>query len=149
MQKFIFKYAGKTMECLSECHRHRIFKLCTAHLHYVRKIIAAPAEFSSQFLQMGYESQMAGIHSQMNCGRIGIICRLGAVYMVVRGTVFIFAGLMPHMHQGNVGNHLICIHVRTSTCATLNHIYRELFVVFAVKDILACCGYGLVLFICK
>ena len=55
--------------------------------------------------------------------------------MVVRRTVFILSGLVSHVQQRNVGNHLIGIHIGARTSATLNHVNRKFLVILACYDV--------------
>ncbi len=65
---------------------------------------------------------------------IGVVRGLGAVHVVVRGAVLVFALLVPHQFQGAVGDHLVRIHVHGGAGSALHHVHRELVVELAVHD---------------
>ena len=73
----------------------------------------------------------------MDSGRICVVRGLRAVHMVVRRAVLVFTPLMPHQLQGTVGDYLIRIHIRSGTRSTLDHIHRELVMMFTFDDLTA------------
>ena len=85
----------------------------------------------------------------MYCRGIGVVGRLRTVHVVVGRTVFIFAVFVTHDFEGAVSYHLVGVHVGGGSGASLNHINRELIVIFAIDDFLTCLFDGLGLLFCQ
>ena len=93
-------------------------------------------ERSDKSLEMFYQFKVSIIQTDMYSCRISVVCRL--VNSVVRRAELIFSSLMTHQLKSTVGNNFVGVHVGSSTCTALNHVYRELVVVFPVKNFLTC-----------
>ena len=98
---------------------------------------------------MLHELLVGCIKTEMDSCRICIIGRLRTVYMVVWRTILILAGLVSHYLESTIGYDFICIHVCSRSRSTLDHIYRELIVELAFKNLMACLCDSLVLFVCQ
>ena len=69
--------------------------------------------------------------------------------MVIWRAVLVVAELMTHDLKRTVSDNLIRIHVCSGTCTTLDHVHRELCMVLACENLLACLSNRLVLSVCK
>ena len=69
--------------------------------------------------------------------RISVVGGLRTIYVVVRRAVCVIATFVSHKFQSTIGNYFVGIHIGACAGSALNHIYRELVVVFAVYQLLA------------
>ena len=74
---------------------------------------------------------MAEQQAQADGGRVGIVGRLRHVHVVIGVQVLILALGVPHGLQGQVGDHLVGIHVGRCPGTALNHVHHELIVALA------------------
>ena len=82
----------------------------------------------------------------MDGSRIGIVGGLRTVDVVIGRTILILSAFMSHQFEGTIGYHLVGIHVGGSSGSTLNHVYRELVVMFAFQNFFTCMENGICLF---
>ena len=73
----------------------------------------------------------------MDGAGIGVVGALAGVDNVVGRAVLVFALLVAHTLQRQVGNHLIGSHIGARAGTALNHIDGELVVVFALNQLVA------------
>ena len=69
--------------------------------------------------------------------RISVVGRLRTIYVVVRRAVCVISSFVSHKFQSTIGDYFVGIHIGACAGSALNHIYRELFVVLAVYQLLA------------
>ena len=142
---FILKDTGKTIERLSERHRHRIFQLGAPHLDHMCKLFALSSESIDHLLKMFHQFEVRIIHTDMNSGRISVIGRLRTVNMIIGRTILIFPTFMSHQLECAVGYNLVGIHVGGSSGSTLDHVYRELVMMLPFQNFFTCTKNGICL----
>ena len=86
---------------------------------------------------MGQESLVLKENSQMDGAGIGVVGALAGVDNVVGRAELVFALLVAHTLQRQVGNHLIGSHIGAGAGAALNHIDGKLVVVAALYQLVA------------
>ena len=92
---------------------------------------------------MLHQLVVSEVHADVYGSRVSVVGRLRAIHMVVWRAILVFAALVTHDFESAIGNYLIGIHVGGGAGAALNHVYREVIVMFAIENLAACLHYGL------
>ena len=102
---------GEGAEFLAEGHRHGVLQLGAAHFQYVAELFALGGERLNQAVEAGQQRVMAQQQTQADRGRVGVVGRLRHVHVVVGVQVLVFALLVAHGLQRDVGDDFVGIHV--------------------------------------
>ncbi|MCY1516522.1 hypothetical protein D9M68_511560 [compost metagenome] len=122
------------MEFLAEGHRHGVLQLGTAHLQYVGELFALGGEGADQALEAGQQGVVAQQQAETDGGGVGVVGGLRHVHVVVRVQVLVLTLLLAHGLEGDVGDHLVGVHVGGGAGATLDHVHHELVVEVATDQ---------------
>src|SRR5476649_652216 len=132
--------SGEGAEFLAEGHRHGVLQLGTAHFQDVVELYTLGGERLDQAVEAGQQRVVTQQQAQTDRRRVGVVGRLRHVHVVVRVQVLVFALLVTHGLQRDVGDDFVGIHVGRSASAALNHVYHELFVEIAADQ--TCTGFA-------
>src|SRR5471032_3318563 len=132
--------SGEGAEFLAEGHRHGVLQLGTAHFQDVVELYTLGGERLDQAVEAGQQRVVTKQQAQTDRRRVGVVGRLRHVHVVVRVQVLVFALLVTHGLQRDVGDDFVGIHVGRSASAALNHVYHELFVEIAADQ--TCTGFA-------
>ncbi len=125
---------GEGMEFLAEGHGHRVLQLGATHLQHLGEFHALGGEGGDQAVQAGEQGVMAEQQTQADGGGVGVVGRLRHVDVVVRVEMAILALGVAEQLQGDVGDHLVGVHVGRGAGPALDHVHHELVVEFAAND---------------
>ena len=102
---------GEGAELLTQGHRHGVLQLGTAHFQDVAELDAFGRERLDQAVEAGQQCVVTQQQAQTDGRRVGVVGRLRHVDVVVRVQVLVFALLMAHGLQRDVGDDFVGIHV--------------------------------------
>ena len=140
----MFQNAGESIKSLSKCHWYGIFQLGTSHLNNVCKLRSFLSESLDQCCKVFHQFKMGIIQTNVNGCRIRVIGRLRTIDVIVGRAVLVLSACVSHQFQCN---HFIGIHVGSGSGPSLNHIYRELVMMFSFQYFFTSLQYGIRLFL--
>ena len=117
---------GIRAELLTNGHWHGILQLGAAHLQDVGVLIGFHTEGIGELVELLAQALDLVKHSDAESARIGIVGGLALVDVVVGIDHIVAALLEAHGFQGEVGDHLVHIHVGAGAGTALKNILREL-----------------------
>src|SRR6185437_10066138 len=125
---------GEGTELLPERHRYGVLKLRAAHLDEGAELFAflqkCPSERGHRRLQLGN----ARVQRQLDRRGIDVVGRLAQIDVVVRVDNVVRATRKTQRLQGEVGDHLVRVHVGRGPGAPLNHVDRKLVAVLPAPE---------------
>ena len=125
-------------ELLPECHRYGVLQLRASHLDDVGELYALGTESLHELfegvLQLGDAADEGYLHGR----GVGVVGGLRQIDVVIGVAVFVFALLVAHQFEGDVGDDLVGVHVGGGAGSALYHVHNELVVELAVAYHAAC-----------
>jgi hypothetical protein len=132
-----FECGRESFELLAERHGDGVLELRAAHLQHRGELFPLLAERRDELLHRGDELDVAERHADVQRRRVGVVCRLRAIDVVVRVAVFVLPLLVPHELQRPVGDHLVRVHIGRGARAALDDVEAKLLVELSVDELLA------------
>ena len=121
------------LELGAQGHRDRVLQVGAAHLEDPVELTSLCEEGRLQLAQGLHVALQAQDEAEMEGGRIDVVRRLAEVHVVVGVDVLVLALLVPQTLEGEVGDHLVGVHVGRGAGATLDEVRDEM-VVHVARD---------------
>eukprot|EP00756_Hemistasia_phaeocysticola_P033568 Hpha_TRINITY_DN16472_c0_g4::TRINITY_DN16472_c0_g4_i11::g.160713::m.160713 len=138
----IFDGARQGEELLPQSHWHRVLELSTPHLDDMVELYTLRAEGLGDLGHCCDQLRRRHHDGQPERSRVGVVCRLRLVDVVVRVNVFVGTLLVPKDLIGTVRNDFVGVHVGRGSCTALDHVRRELVCKLTLDNLVACTDNG-------
>ncbi len=123
------------VELLAERHRDGILKLSAPHLDERAELLALVQKRRGQRDHRQLQVPDTRVKRELHRGRINVVGRLAEIDVVVRVNDVVLPALLAEDLERAIGHHFVCVHVRRSSGAALDHVDPEMLVMQTFPDL--------------